>query len=67
MADTVLDVTNATLQGQMSGPEYTGDISNSLFTGSITIADTTTPPDSGNGGGHGKPDKPPGKPDKPPK
>lgn len=41
---TVLNVTNAALKGALKGPTFTGDCDGTVFTGTVTYTDTTTPP-----------------------
>ena len=41
---TVLNVTNATLKGDVAGPTFTGKVDGSSFTGAVTYTDATTPP-----------------------
>ena len=47
---TVVNVTDAILKGDVSGPTFTGQVDGSKFSGSITYADTTTPPEPPGGG-----------------
>jgi hypothetical protein len=41
---TVINVTDATLKGDVAGPTFTGKVDGSKFSGSVTYVDTTTPP-----------------------
>lgn len=42
---TVINVTDATLKGDVTGPTFTGKVDGSKFSGSVTYTDTTTPPE----------------------
>lgn len=50
MANTTINVTNATLTGTVSDTNYTGKLDTANFTGSVTYSATTPPPDTSTAG-----------------